>query len=132
MVYVLPVNSIQFLGVLPNQSVIERMNCWSMFVLASRWEGFGIVLIEAMALEKPIVATKVDAIPEVVEDGVTGILCKSGDYQEIAQSIISLINEEEKAIQMGRLGRKRVEKYFTIEKMVGELERIYAAQNFQI
>ena len=103
-----------------------------MFVLASRWEGFGIVLIEAMALEKPIVATKVDAIPEVVEDGVTGILCKSGDYQEIAQSIISLINEEEKAIQMGRLGRKRVEKYFTIEKMVGELERIYAAQNFQI
>jgi len=121
-------NSVRFLGSLKNESVIKKMNSWSMFVLASRWEGFGIVLIEAMALEKPIVATKVDAIPEVVEDGVTGILCKSGDYQEIAQGITSLLNDKEKAIEMGRLGRKRVEKYFTIGKMVNELERIYLGE----
>jgi len=121
-------NSVRFLGSMSNRSVVETMNSWSIFVLASRWEGFGIVLIEAMALEKPVVATKVDAIPEVVEDGVTGILCQSEDYQGIAQGIISLLNDTEKAIEMGRFGRKRVEKYFTIGEMVNKLERIYLGE----
>ena len=121
-------NSVCFLDSLIGQSFADRLNSWSIFVLASRWEGFGLVLIEAMALEKPVVATKVDAIPEVVEDGVTGILCQSDDHNEIAQGITSLLNDKEKAIEMGRLGRKRVEKYFTIGKMVNELERIYLGE----
>lgn len=119
-------NSVRFLGSMPNESVVERMNNWSVFILTSRWEGFGIVLIEAMALEKPVVATKVDAIPEVVEDGVTGYLCESENHHEIAQAIITLLKDKEKAREMGKLGRKRVERYFTIEKMVNDLERIYS------
>ena len=58
-----------------------------MFVHTSRWEGFGIVLLEAMLAGLPIVATRVSAVPEVVVDGETGLLVEAGDVDGVARGL---------------------------------------------
>ena len=77
------------------------------FVLPSRWEGFGLVLLEAMAAGKPIVATRVGAIPEVVVDGETALLTPPSDPAAIAAAVVSLLIDPERAKAMGRRGVER-------------------------
>lgn len=91
----------------------------------SLWEGFGIVLIEAMASGKPCVATKTSSIPEIVEDGVNGLLVPPKDSQSIAESLIKLISDPQLIRQMGRAGIKTVNEKFTIDKMIKEYEKLF-------
>jgi glycosyltransferase involved in cell wall biosynthesis len=95
------------------------------FVLASLEETFGFVLTEAMAASKPVVATNVGGIPEVVEDGKTGILVPPKNPAALANAIIKLLKNPGLRKQMGEAGRKRAEEYFTMEKMVKEYEDVY-------
>jgi glycosyltransferase involved in cell wall biosynthesis len=106
------------------KNVIASMD---IFVLASIGEGFGRVLIEAMALKKPIVAAKSGGIPEIVSDGETGILVPEKDSLEIASAVIKLIKEKDLGERMGLAGRKRVEEMFTIERHAREIEKQYAS-----
>jgi glycosyltransferase involved in cell wall biosynthesis len=76
-------------------------------VLPSRWEGFGLVLVEAMAAGKPIVATRVGGIPEVVVDGETALLVPPSDPAAIAAAVVSLLTDPERARAMGRCGVER-------------------------
>lgn len=92
-------------------------------VLASHTEGFGIFLLEAMALSKPVVATKVGGIPEVVVDGETGSLVPPGEPEKLAQSILAILKGDREKI--GRAGRQRVEKVFSLEKTLAESCRLY-------
>ena len=101
------------------------MNSIDVFVLPSLWEGFGLVLLEAMAAGKPIVASKVNAIPEIVIDGETGILVPSKDPEALANAIISMLRKPEHSIAMGQRGRERLAREFSIERMVRETEKIY-------
>lgn len=119
------VGNVKFLGILPNDQVLSHISNWKVFVLASRWEGFGIVLLEAMAAEKPIVATNVEAIPEVVEDGVTGFLCPLDDDETIAEKIIWFLRNKEAAIEFGKKGRERLDLVFSIEASMEKLYRVY-------
>ena len=66
-----------------------------MFVHTSRWEGFGIVLLEAMLASLPVVATSVSAVPEVVADGETGILVDEGDVDGVARALRDLLEDPE-------------------------------------
>lgn len=91
----------------------------------SLWEGFGIVLIEAMAAGKPCVATNTSSIPEIVEDGINGYLVPTKDSQSIAESLIRLISNPQLVRQMGQAGIETVKKKFTIEKMIKEYESIF-------
>lgn len=96
-----------------------------LLVLPSRSEGFGRVFIEAMAMEKPIVTTRVGGTVEVVEDGVTGILVPSDDVNCLSKTIIRMIENEEDRKRMGKAGRKRAENMFSIEKNVEETQKVY-------
>jgi glycosyltransferase involved in cell wall biosynthesis len=103
----------------------DVMSLFDIFVLPSLWEGFGIVLIEAMSLRKPIIATNVDGIPEVVVDGVTGLLVPPRDANALANAILELIRDQSRAREMGERGRLRVEEHFTADRMVKRYEQAY-------
>ena len=88
-------------------------------------ESFGRTIIEAMAAGKPVVTTRVGAHSELVEDGVTGYLVEPGNPEQLADRIEKLLNNDEFANQMGKLGRRRYEKYFTLKKYMDRLENLY-------
>lgn len=103
---------------------LEIISTFDVFVLSSCLEGMGSVLLEAMALAKPIVATRTGGIPEVVLNGVTGILVSPGDSGELANGIMQLLGDNALAKEMGLKGKERV-KEFSKDKMVEKTEGIY-------
>ena len=70
-------DDVLFTGNLDYSDVFKKMDSWKLFVLSSKWEGFGLVIIEAMAFGKAVIASDVDAIPEIIDHGKNGILYKS-------------------------------------------------------
>jgi glycosyltransferase involved in cell wall biosynthesis len=88
-------------------------------------EPFGQVIIEGMAAGKPIVATRGGGVPEIVEDGKTGILVPMGDVQAMADAICELLNDPGWAREMGIRGRERVENHFTCELTAQKVESVY-------
>jgi len=101
------------------------LRCAELFIHPSMWEGFGLVLLEAMSFEKPIVASKVSAIPEIVVDGETGLMVPPGDSEALGHAIIRLLENSDESRTMGVNGRKRLEREFSVKKMVMETEKIY-------
>jgi glycosyltransferase involved in cell wall biosynthesis len=92
----------------------------------SRWEEvFGWMIAEAMTYGKPVVATRVGGIPELVEDGVSGFLVTRGDTKEIAEKILLLLSNRELMTEMGRAGRLRANAKFNLRQNVTQLLRVY-------
>lgn len=100
------------------------MKAIDIFVLTSIWEGFGYVLVEAMATCRPIVAFEISSNPEIVEDESTGFLVKAFDLDVMAERVLQLIENEDLRKEMGENGRKRVENYFSIESTQKNLEKL--------
>jgi glycosyltransferase involved in cell wall biosynthesis len=98
-----------------------------LFVLPSLYEGFGIAILEAMAAEKPVVATAVGGIPEFVVPDETGLLVEPGNAAALADGIGSLLRNPERARQMGIRGRARVLAGFQISTVVRRHEQVYEA-----
>ena len=88
-------------------------------------EPFGQVIIEGMAEQKPVVATNGGGVPEIVEDGITGLLVPMGDALRMAEAIDYLLTHPEKAMEMGVRGRERVQTHFTIQKTARMVEAVY-------
>jgi glycosyltransferase involved in cell wall biosynthesis len=101
------------------------MHALDAFAMPSIWEGFGIVLLEAMAAGKPVVASRVATIPEVVVDGETGLLVPAGEAAALAEALASLALDPDLARRMGEAGRARLQRHFSVEKMVGDTELLY-------
>jgi glycosyltransferase involved in cell wall biosynthesis len=118
-------NSVDLLGSMPPDEVIETLKGAHVFALASNWEGFGIAVIEAMASGKPVVATDVEGLRDVVKDGSTGFLVPRGEPGPLAEKIILLLRNPDLRLQMGREGRKRVEVLFSLDNMMVGLETMY-------
>src|SRR6185369_6891690 len=78
------------------------------FVLSSVSEGFPFVVLEAMAMERPVVATAVNGVPEIVEDGTTGRLVPRGDGRALLGAALDTLARPDAARAMGRAGRRRV------------------------
>jgi glycosyltransferase involved in cell wall biosynthesis len=95
------------------------------FVHPSLWEGFGLSILEAMAMAKPVIATNVSAIPELVEDGVTGLLVPSKDSSSLAQAIVKLSFNEDLRIRFGQSAREKWRKLFSKDNMVEKTEDLY-------
>jgi len=95
------------------------------FVLPSLFEGLGVAALEAMAAARPVVASDVGGLGELVIDGETGLLAPPGDSSALARAISRLVSEPERIPAMGENGRARVEKYFTMEQMAKKNETYY-------
>lgn len=95
------------------------------FVLASVREGFPNVLLEAMAMEKPVVATEVGGIPEIIESGVDGLLVPAKDGQALAQALGLLLKDRQKAKELTNRGREKISRSFSLERMIDQYETFY-------
>lgn len=105
--------------------VNSLLNAADVFVLPSSVESFGLVLVEAMALEKPVIATQVGGPLEIVADGVTGLLVPPADPAAMAEAIRALLADPERRRAMGEAGRARFEAQFTAERMARETVEVY-------
>ena len=101
------------------------MSILDIFVLPSLWEGLPITILEAMAMKKPVIATRVGGDAEIVVDGLTGILVVPKDSQALASGLIMLLKNEILIKKMGEAGCKRVAEYFNAGRMIKETEEIY-------
>ena len=105
--------------------VDRLMPAFSLLCLTSRTEGLGSCLLDAMCFGRPVVATAVGGIPEVVGHGETGLLVPVGDPLALAGALADLLLRPERAEALGRAGRLRFEREFTAERMVDETMRLY-------
>lgn len=117
-------NYVTFAGYV--REIFETMAGFDLLVLPSIIEPFGLVLAEGMALKKPIVATRVGGIPEVVQDKVTGLLVLPKDPHSLALAIMTLLQDRNLAVSLGEAGRKRVEALFDMKKMIEKIEALLA------
>jgi glycogen synthase len=104
--------------------VAEIMQIFDIFVLPSQNEGMGRVLVEAMASGKPVVASRVGGIPDLVKDEKTGLLVPPGDEKALANAIMRLANNPTEARRMGAAGKLFCHP-FSLEAMVDQLDHLY-------
>ena len=116
---------VRFTG--PRRDIPRILPLLDLFVLPSRYEGFGIAILEAMAAGKPVVATTAGGIPEFVVAGETGLLVEPGNAAQLAEAIGCLLREGERAKQMGLRGRSRVLEKFQMSTVVRQHEQVYQA-----
>jgi glycosyltransferase involved in cell wall biosynthesis len=123
---------IQTLGLMPEfrllgyrRDVAALTAALDVAVLTSRWEGQGLVLLEAMAAGKPVVATAVGGITEVVKPERTGLLVPAGDPVAIAQAVVRLLNNVKQAQMMGLAGQELVRQEFSREAMARQTAELY-------
>ena len=103
----------------------EVLAAADVFVLPSLWEGLPYVLVEAAALGKPIVATDIDGVREVVRSGETGVLVQPRDPGGLAAALILLLRDRDLAGQLGERARRDIPSAFALERMVRETEALY-------
>lgn len=116
-------NRVRFLG--KRSDVWELLNQIDLFVLSTHFEGCSNVIMEAMAAEKPVIATLAGGNAELVTDSVTGYLIPIGDDAAMAEKILTLINNPDLAIQMAKAGRNKIASEFTIARTAKETLTLY-------
>lgn len=116
-------NRVDFRG--PQDDVEKVLPSADVFVLPSEYESFGLAALEAMACGVPVVASKTGGLPEVVEDGVTGVLCGVGDVDALAKAMSDLLTNKPRAIAMGRASRRRAEDLFSLGQVLPAYEDLY-------
>jgi glycosyltransferase involved in cell wall biosynthesis len=114
-----------FLGYVGHPMLSSAIGYFDMFVLPTFGEGFGLVLLEAMALGKPIVASRVMSIPEIVLHEETGLLVPPKDPVQLSRAILKLIGDPRLCHKLGRAGYYRVGREFTVERMVQSTKKVY-------
>ena len=112
-----------FLGI--RRDVPALLAACDVLVMASRWEGLGLVFLEAMAAGRPCLATRVSAIPEVVVDGETGLLVPPDDPPALADGLVRLAGDPTLRARLGAAGRARVAERFGLDRMVEETLAVY-------
>jgi L-malate glycosyltransferase len=106
--------------------VLGCLKSFDLFVMSSVTEGLGTSLLDAMASSRAIVATTAGGIPEIIEDGVNGLLVTPRDPAAMARAIVALLGDEPKRRAMGAAGFARLSERFTVERMVEQTASVYA------
>jgi glycosyltransferase involved in cell wall biosynthesis len=96
-----------------------------LFVMSSVQEGLGTAVLDAMALGKPVVATNAGGIPEIIRDGETGRLVESADPAALAEGVVELLSNAERAQQMASLGKVVVRENFSVDAMIDKNIEVY-------
>jgi L-malate glycosyltransferase len=105
--------------------ILSVHKAFDIFVMSSLTEGLGTSVLDAMACGRAVVGTRAGGIPEVIEDGVTGILVPPRDPQAMADAIVSLLKDEALRLRMGRAGLSLANARFSAERMVQDTIRVY-------
>jgi glycosyltransferase involved in cell wall biosynthesis len=105
--------------------VVELMKDFDVFALSSIYEGMCTSLVDAMAAEKPAVATSVGGVPEVLADGESGFLVPPHDARAMAARVVQLLKDAELRRRMGEAGLERARRLFTVERMVRGTTAVY-------
>lgn len=121
------VDNVRFTGAIGQADVAAELARSAIFILPSFAEGVPVVLMEAMAAGRPVVATRITGVPELVEDGVSGVLIEPGDVEALTAAIEGLLRDSEKAARFGEAGRAKVAADFDIEGEAGRLRTLFAA-----
>jgi glycosyltransferase involved in cell wall biosynthesis len=115
-----------FEGFVPYSSISKYYQQCDIVVVPSVWhEPFGRSVIEAMACGKPVVATKVGGIPELVKENETGLLVEPASSEELAKGLIALICDEKLRVRMGMMGRRVAKEKYNTEVSAGNVLRVY-------
>jgi len=107
------------------KDIPQLLSAMDIFVFPTHAEAFGLVLIEAMAMQTPVVSSNCDGVLDIVEPDRTGFLVPPRNVDALVNTVRQLIENEERRLEMGRLGRRRVEQFFSKTKMVQEICKIY-------
>ena len=116
---------VEFPGWIPPERVPSLMNTASMVVVPSREEAFGIVALEAAAMARPVVATRVGGLPEVVVHGQTGLLVQRDDPGALGAAMVWLLEHPHAAERMGHAARRRAIREFTLDAAVDAYVNLY-------
>ena len=121
----LKVEDVLFTGSIPNENVKNAYAAADAVALSSEYEPFGYCLLEAMSLSKPVVAFGIGAVPEIVDDKVTGYHVPFPDVKAFAKKAAALLRDRRLAAKMGQAGLKRVKDRFHIRDNAGRLMKLY-------
>jgi glycosyltransferase involved in cell wall biosynthesis len=117
---------VEFTGAVGQDEIRELYARADVFVLASFAEGLPVVLIEAMSTGLPVVASRITGVPELVDEGVSGVLAPPGDVSGLTEALARMLGESpERRAEMGRAGRERVVSEFDIDRVAGQLREIF-------
>jgi glycosyltransferase involved in cell wall biosynthesis len=117
---------VRFVGRQDERTTLTSIAAADVLVLSSFMEGLPVVLMEAMALGIPVIATRVAGIPELVRDEVSGLLFDPADWAALADAIAKLAADPSLRKKLAAAGRQRIEKDFAIERAVGSLPALFA------
>jgi glycosyltransferase involved in cell wall biosynthesis len=118
-------DSVRFLGVLSRDEVSSTINQATIVLAPSILESFGLSILEAQQLQRPVIATRVQGIPEVISEGESGWLVPMNDPKSLAEAMGALLKNPEEAIKMGIQGRITSIEKFTIARNATEYEEVY-------
>jgi len=107
--------------------VPQLLPAFDVFVFPSLWEGFGLALVEAMAASLPIVAARVDAIPEVIDEQRTGLIVPVRDSVALAEAIAELLESPDLRVALGAAGRARAFELFSAQAFARRMQAVYEA-----
>lgn len=116
---------VELRGQQSRQSVEQLLSDCTAFVLASRFESFGIAAVEAMAAGKAVIATRVDGILEIIDDGANGLLAEPGDVDTLALAISRLLDDATLRDRLGRAARQRVAEHFQRRSMGEKYTQVF-------
>jgi len=117
-------NNIIFTGYRKN--VVDYFNAMDVVLHSSVLpEPFGRVLIEAMALRKPLVGARGGAVPEIIEHEVTGLICEPGNIEQYADAIVKMLADKDYAACMGKKGYERLLAEFHVDRNVEKTQSLY-------
>ena len=102
-----------------------QMAALNVLAIPSRWEGFGLVTLEAMQAGVAVVASGVSALPEIVLDGETGLLVPAANAAKLAAALLALLQDPQRAMQLGENGRLRAAQLFTVKQMAVQHAALY-------
>lgn len=117
---------VEFKGFIPHNKIIEILPIADVFALTPIYEGLGIVYIESLACEVPVVSTPVGGIPDIIQNGYNGILVPFGDVEKLGSAISHLLSDDNMHTKYQKNGVKTVKKKFLWNNIFSEIEKIYS------
>ena len=118
-------DNVSFVGQQPQLKIREYLSVTDVLLLPSQSESFGLVALEAMSCEVPVIATRVGGVPEVVDDGESGHLFEIGDVTGMAEAAIRVLDDNEEMQRLGTNGRNTAVTRFASERIMPRYEELY-------